>query len=185
MLKDTISSLEGNDRFEGFCIDVIQEISKMLGFQYTFIVQKDGNNGKFDRATQTWDGMIGEILSGVNGVKNIFSFNNLSFQGADLAITDLTITSERETATDFTSPFMNLGSDEIKLMIDCTEFSFFRYKHTVQETRAGTSKPFHVFISVLYWCLVVTWYCIFYRLHLPFYYGAIVPKRMDEPLSLH
>lgn len=30
-------------------------------------------------------------------------------QDADLAITDLTITSERESAVDFTMPFMNLG----------------------------------------------------------------------------
>jgi ionotropic glutamate receptor len=31
------------------------------------------------------------------------------FQKADLAITDLTITSEREEAVDFTHPFMSLG----------------------------------------------------------------------------
>lgn len=31
------------------------------------------------------------------------------FQEADLAITDLTITSEREGAVDFTNPFMTLG----------------------------------------------------------------------------
>jgi hypothetical protein len=31
------------------------------------------------------------------------------FQEADLAITDLTITSEREAAVDFTTPFMSLG----------------------------------------------------------------------------
>nr|AVH87300.1 ionotropic receptor 12 [Holotrichia parallela]AVH87311.1 ionotropic receptor 23 [Holotrichia parallela] len=37
--------------------------------------------------------MIGDVINGV----------------ADLAITDLTITSEREEAVDFTSPFMNLG----------------------------------------------------------------------------
>lgn len=34
-----------------------------------------------------------------------FSF----FQEAHLAITDLTITAARETAVDFTMPFMNLG----------------------------------------------------------------------------
>lgn len=30
-------------------------------------------------------------------------------QGIDFAITDLTITAERERAVDFTTPFMNLG----------------------------------------------------------------------------
>lgn len=69
MLKDTTSSLTGNDRFEGFCIDLIQELSKMLGFNYTFIVQKDGNNGNFDRRTQSWDGMIGEVMRGVSRLR--------------------------------------------------------------------------------------------------------------------
>lgn len=33
----------------------------------------------------------------------------IEIQRADLAITDLTITSERESGVDFTMPFMNLG----------------------------------------------------------------------------
>lgn len=33
----------------------------------------------------------------------------LILKTADLAITDLTITAERQNAVDFTSPFMNLG----------------------------------------------------------------------------
>lgn len=70
MLKDTTSSLTANDRFEGFCIDLIQELSKMLGFNYTFIVQKDGSNGNFNRKTQAWDGMIGEVIKGVSDYDN-------------------------------------------------------------------------------------------------------------------
>lgn len=65
MLKDTTSSLIGNDRFEGFCVDLIQELSKILGFNYTFTVQLDGNNGNFDRKSKTWDGMIGQVVHGV------------------------------------------------------------------------------------------------------------------------
>ena len=37
----------------------------------------------------------------------------VSFQKADLAIADLTITYEREQAVDFTMPFMNLGKANI------------------------------------------------------------------------
>ncbi|CAG9764246.1 unnamed protein product [Ceutorhynchus assimilis] len=92
-LKETTDQLTGNDRYEGFCIDVIQELSKLLGYNYTFLVQHDGKNGNFNRSTNRWDGVIGQIID----------------ENADLAITDLTITSERENAVDFTSPFMNLG----------------------------------------------------------------------------
>ena len=41
--------------------------------------------------------------------KYVTSSSLFSFQKADLAIADLTITYEREQAVDFTMPFMNLG----------------------------------------------------------------------------
>ena len=37
-----------------------------------------------------------------------------SFQKADLAVGDLTITYERESGVDFTMPFMNLGTLHLK-----------------------------------------------------------------------
>nr|QUP79589.1 ionotropic receptor 3 [Monochamus saltuarius] len=93
MLKETTTQLFGNDRYEGFCIDVMEKLSKLLGFNYTFIVQEDKANGNLNKATNTWNGIIGEIVA----------------KRADLGITDLTITSDRENAVDFTMPFMNLG----------------------------------------------------------------------------
>lgn len=66
MLKETTEQLVGNDRFEGFCIDVIQELSNLLGFNYTFIVQEDGKNGNLNRATEQWDGVISQVIQGVN-----------------------------------------------------------------------------------------------------------------------
>ncbi|XP_065092480.1 glutamate receptor ionotropic, kainate 2 isoform X2 [Ochlerotatus camptorhynchus] len=93
MLKDSPTRLSGNDRFEGFGIDVIHELSLMLGFNYTFVLQEDGVYGSLNRETGKWNGMVQELLD----------------WRADLAITDLTITSDRESAVDFTMPFMNLG----------------------------------------------------------------------------
>ncbi|KAJ8939711.1 hypothetical protein NQ318_009811 [Aromia moschata] len=93
MLTETTDQLTGNDRYEGYCVDVIKELSKILGFNYTFIVQEDKVNGNLDKVTNEWNGMIREIIDG----------------RADLAIADLTVTSEREKAVDFTMPFMNLG----------------------------------------------------------------------------
>ncbi|KAK1127291.1 hypothetical protein K0M31_003835 [Melipona bicolor] len=93
MLKKSASTMSGNDRYEGFCIDIIQELSKMLGFNYTFEVQTDNQYGSKVEKTNKWTGMLGKIIAGE----------------ADLAITDLTITAQREEAVDFTMPFMNLG----------------------------------------------------------------------------
>ncbi|KAL1491605.1 hypothetical protein ABEB36_012177 [Hypothenemus hampei] len=93
MLKETSENLVGNERYEGFSIDLIQELAILENFNYTFTVQHDGANGKKDPKTGKWSGMIGAVISGE----------------ADMAITDLTITSERAEDVDFTSPFMNLG----------------------------------------------------------------------------
>lgn len=45
MLRDSSMQLVGNDRFEGFGIDVIHELSLMLGFKYQFQLQEDGVYG--------------------------------------------------------------------------------------------------------------------------------------------
>lgn len=45
MLKESSEMLQGNDRFEGFVVDVIDEVSKILGFNYILRMVGDGNYG--------------------------------------------------------------------------------------------------------------------------------------------
>ncbi|XP_076280538.1 glutamate receptor ionotropic, kainate 2 [Lasioglossum baleicum] len=81
-------------RYEGFCIDLIDEIAKLLSFKsYEFELVPDGNYGSYNKDTKQWNGLMRRLLD----------------HKADLAICDLTITYERESAVDFTMPFMNLG----------------------------------------------------------------------------
>ncbi|XP_053945127.1 glutamate receptor ionotropic, kainate 2 isoform X1 [Anastrepha ludens] len=93
MLKETAVKLEGNDQYEGFGIELIEELGKKLGFSYTFRLQEDNKYGSFNPKTGKYDGMMLEIIEG----------------RADMGITDLTMTSIREEGVDFTIPFMNLG----------------------------------------------------------------------------
>ncbi|XP_047363584.1 glutamate receptor ionotropic, kainate 2 isoform X12 [Vespa velutina] len=93
MRKDSSEKLSGNAQFEGYSVDLIYEISRILGFNYTFRLVPDGRYGSYNKQTKEWDGMMKELLD----------------QKADLAIADLTITYDREQAVDFTMPFMNLG----------------------------------------------------------------------------
>lgn len=65
MFKETTTKLEGNDKYEGMAIDVIHELSLMCGFNYTFREQKEGGSGNPDPVTNKWNGMIGEVISGV------------------------------------------------------------------------------------------------------------------------
>lgn len=93
MRKVSSNKLVGNAQFEGYSVDLIYEISKILGFNYTFRLVPDERYGSYNKKTKEWDGMMKELLD----------------QKADLAIADLTITYDREQAVDFTMPFMNLG----------------------------------------------------------------------------
>ncbi|XP_058806173.1 glutamate receptor ionotropic, kainate 3-like [Phymastichus coffea] len=90
-------SLTGNDRYEGFVIDIIKAIAKELNFNYTFYVQADSDNGscKKDNSTKqcSCTGMMGKILR----------------DEMDMAITDLTITENRAQCIQFSTTFMNLG----------------------------------------------------------------------------
>ncbi|XP_041980063.1 glutamate receptor ionotropic, kainate 2 isoform X4 [Aricia agestis] len=93
MRKEASEKLTGNAQYEGYAIDLIHQISNVLGFNYTFKLAPDGRYGSYNRETREWDGMIRELLE----------------QRADIAIADLTITYDREQVVDFTMPFMNLG----------------------------------------------------------------------------
>lgn len=66
MLKETAEKLEGNAQFEGFGIELIDELSKKLGFSYTFYLQPDNKYGGIDPKTGEWNGMLREIIDNVS-----------------------------------------------------------------------------------------------------------------------
>jgi len=94
MLVEKQEPLTGNDRFEGFSIDLTKALAKLLHFNYTFKLVDDGKYGnEVTPGSGNWNGMIKEVLEGT----------------ADFAIADISITSERASAVTFTMPWMNLG----------------------------------------------------------------------------
>lgn len=64
MHKDSQNTLEGNDRYEGFGIELIHELSLILGFNYTFVLQEDNKYGS-KQPDGSWNGMLGKIIRGV------------------------------------------------------------------------------------------------------------------------
>ncbi|XP_050679076.1 glutamate receptor ionotropic, kainate 2-like isoform X2 [Leptidea sinapis] len=90
-VKESSQKLEGNDRYEGFTIDLIEKIADILGFSYEFEVETD--YGTLDPVTKKWDGMVLKLRE----------------EKADFAICDFTITAERQSGIDFSTPFMSLG----------------------------------------------------------------------------
>ncbi|XP_063165888.1 glutamate receptor 2 isoform X1 [Candoia aspera] len=98
MMKKNFELLEGNERYEGYCVDLAAEIAKHCGFKYKLTIVGDGKYGARDAETKIWNGMVGELVYGK----------------ADIAIAPLTITLVREEVIDFSKPFMSLG---ISIMI--------------------------------------------------------------------
>ncbi|XP_076271918.1 glutamate receptor ionotropic, kainate 2-like isoform X2 [Rhynchophorus ferrugineus] len=92
MLK-TGSNLEGNNRYEGFCIDLLKELASMIGFEYRIELVPDGKYGAIDLDTGEWNGIVRQLMD----------------KKADLAVGSMTINYARESVIDFTKPFMNLG----------------------------------------------------------------------------
>lgn len=79
-------------QLEGFCMDLLSELSKKIGFKYRVQLVKDGSYGRLDESGN-WNGMIGEVVRGE----------------ADLAIAPLTLTATREKAVGMSKPFMQTG----------------------------------------------------------------------------
>jgi ionotropic kainate glutamate receptor 2 len=46
-------------------VDVIDEVSKLLGFKYTLRIVSDSNYGTLDPVTGEWNGIIRELLEEV------------------------------------------------------------------------------------------------------------------------
>jgi ionotropic glutamate receptor len=90
-----------NGLVAGFGIELIEKLAARIGFNFTFEIQEDRKYGS-RQADDSWDGMIGELQA----------------DRADLAITDLTITSDRVEAADFTMPFMELVLSPFQSSVD-------------------------------------------------------------------
>ncbi|VDI72337.1 glutamate receptor, ionotropic, invertebrate [Mytilus galloprovincialis] len=95
MLKETTGNqqLKGNDRYEGFCVDLLKSIAKNVGFDYEIKVVPDELYGAYDAKTGEWNGIIKELIE----------------KRADMSMAALTINYEREQYIDFSKPFLNLG----------------------------------------------------------------------------
>ncbi|KAF2904859.1 hypothetical protein ILUMI_01330 [Ignelater luminosus] len=85
------SSEDTRSKYEGYVVDLIERISEELNFTYEFIISDA--NGNYDENSQTWNGVIGDVVSGT----------------AQLGICDLTVTHQRRKYADFSNHFMTLG----------------------------------------------------------------------------
>ncbi|XP_057214203.1 glutamate receptor ionotropic, delta-1 isoform X3 [Triplophysa rosa] len=77
-------------RYKGFSVDVLDALAKMLGFKYDIYQVADSKYGS-QLPNGSWSGMIGELIN----------------KRADLAVSAITITPERENVVDFSKRYMD------------------------------------------------------------------------------
>lgn len=70
MLKKNWELYEGNDQYEGYCVDLASEIAKHIGIKYKISIVPDGKYGARDPETKIWNGMVGELVYGVRTENN-------------------------------------------------------------------------------------------------------------------
>lgn len=91
-IKQEPYTMSKGAELEGFCMDLLSEVAKKVGFRYRIHLVKDGSYGRVDESGH-WNGMIGEVVRGE----------------ADLAVAPLTLTAAREKVVGMTKPFMQTG----------------------------------------------------------------------------
>ncbi|KAM6980704.1 glutamate receptor U1 [Aplochiton taeniatus] len=106
-IKQDPYTMSKGSQLEGYCMDLLSELAKKLGFSYKVHLVRDGSYGRQDE-NGNWNGMIGEVVRGE----------------ADLAIAPLTLTAAREKVVGMTKPFMQTGIS-ILLRKDISEESAF------------------------------------------------------------
>ncbi|RWS22887.1 glutamate receptor 3-like protein [Leptotrombidium deliense] len=88
----TAEDSSDEETYEGFLVDMMNEISKRINVKFNISLAKSNFHGIRNESGH-WNGLIGEVMQG----------------RADLGIADLTITPEREKAVDFSLPFAHTG----------------------------------------------------------------------------
>ena len=91
--KEALERLSFEEKYEGYVIDFMKALSEEVKFKYKFHLVGDGKYGSLNTNTGEWNGMIRELLD----------------HKADVAVVDLSMTSQRQSAVDFTMPYMNTG----------------------------------------------------------------------------
>lgn len=75
MYKKSDKPLYGNDRFEGYCLDLLKELSNILGFSYEVKLVSDGKYGAQNDKGE-WNGMVRELIDHVS-IHQYYKWENI------------------------------------------------------------------------------------------------------------
>ncbi|XKL64087.1 hypothetical protein PGB90_004173 [Kerria lacca] len=121
-------------RYEGYCVDLIEEIRKLVGFEYEIYVAPDNKFGNMDENGQ-WNGMIKELIE----------------KRADIGLGSLSVMAERENVVDFTVPYYDLVGITILMKKPKTPTSLFKFLTVLENDVWLCILAAYFFTSFLMW----------------------------------
>lgn len=68
MRRSNYADLHGNDRYEGFCVDLLRELAHLLRFSFRIKLVEDGLYGA-PEPNGSWTGMVGELIQRVRNAR--------------------------------------------------------------------------------------------------------------------
>ncbi|KAA0197271.1 Ionotropic receptor 25a [Hyalella azteca] len=122
----------GKVEFYGYCIDLIDEIRKIVNFEYEISEAPDGLFGTMNDKEE-WNGMIKELID----------------KRAEIALAPLSVMAERENVVDFTVPYYDLVGITILMLKPKTPTSLFRFLTVLEPEVWGCILVAYAFTSVL------------------------------------
>ena len=63
--EDKNNEFKGNDRYEGYAVDLVKELARVLKFKYEIYLVADGKFGGIGPDGE-WNGMIKDLMIGVS-----------------------------------------------------------------------------------------------------------------------
>ncbi|XP_057341195.1 ionotropic receptor 25a [Microplitis mediator] len=126
--------INATGHWEGYCIDLINEVQKIMNFEYEIYESPDNNFGTMDENGK-WDGMIKELID----------------KRADIALGTLSVMAERENVVDFTVPYYDLVGISILMKKKKEETSLFNFLTVLNQTVWLCILGAYFFTSLLMW----------------------------------
>ncbi|XP_076659077.1 ionotropic receptor 25a-like [Halictus rubicundus] len=97
--------------FYGYCIDLLNDIGFLAGFDYTIRKSLDDQYGFKDPGNGSWNGMIAELIKNTS----------------DIAVGPIWITSDRSKVVDFTVPYQGTSGFTIMMLKKRKQVPFLRF----------------------------------------------------------
>lgn len=99
-------------KYTGYCLDLLNRIAKIVGFDYTIYEAPDGLVGAM-ADDGTWNGVINELIQ----------------KRADIAVGPISVMAERENVVDFTVPYYDLVG--LTILMKKPKFEYFLFKFLI------------------------------------------------------